>query len=61
MMEYRLEWIHRIPDAAGNFVPAPDVAEQLNQWAREGWELAAVEEGTFYLCRQITPSEDQED
>jgi len=60
-MEYRLERMHYVPDIIGNFMPDPDAAEQLNQWARQGWELAAVEQGTFYLRRQITPPGEKED
>jgi hypothetical protein len=28
--------------------------KKLNQWGYEGWELVAVENGIFYLKREIT-------
>jgi len=56
MFEYRLEHMHLVQDVLLNFMPDPSAAEQLNQWARQGWELVAATEGTFYLRREVLPS-----
>ena len=61
-MEYRVEPAPYMKDACGNFIINRDAAVlQLNEWAKQGWELAAAEGWAFYLRRQITPSEEQED
>ena len=52
MTEYRVEPVPYMQDVLGNFMPNRGAAVvQLNEWAKQGWELAAVEELTFYLRR----------
>ena len=54
MMEYRVEPVPYMKDVLGNFMTNPDAAVlQLDEWAKQGWELVAVEGFVFYLRRHI--------
>jgi len=51
--EYRTERLaYARDDTFGCFYPDPSVEGQLNEWAKEGWELVSVSEGLMYLRRR---------